>query len=164
MLGTLIAIILVYCAYMYLKNLKSCDCVNQTYVGQLANLELIILGLNFLGLFASVVTMTDLLKIKAYAKYVMFGIAVYFIGVLILEGYIAYNVYKFQDTMKSPCKCADKWQKYYIYLQGIFAGLIVLSTAWFSIYGTYLYATGKNMSLEIAMYNKMPKLKRSKRA
>ena len=47
-----------------------------------------------------------------------------FISVLIalfIMGYMGYNVIHFYKSLKNDCVCANQWQKYFIYAQGIFS-------------------------------------------
>ena len=63
MIGSIIGLILVYLAYVYLRNLSDCSCVNQIFVERLKNIEALILTLSVVSLITSVIIsifMTDL--------------------------------------------------------------------------------------------------------
>ena len=49
-----------------------------------------------------------------------------FMILLFIFGYMTYNVLGFYMSIKDSCKCANKWQKYFIYLQGIGASISTL--------------------------------------
>ena len=155
MLSNLVAILVLYCVYYYLKNLNNCKCVSSGAVNNLKTLELILIGLNFAGLLFSVLIMNNLLTfLKSYQKYLPYIAAVYFLGIFIFDSIFLYNSFKFYDTMKSPCACAESIPKYFIYFQGLMSLLVVFSSALFSIYGLYLYATGAKVEFSITDLNR----------
>jgi len=159
MLGNLVAILVLYCVYYYLKNLNDCKCVSSGAVNNLKTLELILIGLNFAGLLISLLTMNNLLTfLKPYQKYLVYIAAVYFLGIFIFDSIFVYNAFKFYDTMKSPCACAEGIPKYFIYFQGLMSLLVVFSSALFSVYGLYLYGSGVRVSFSITDF----KLKKNK--
>ena len=77
MIGSIIGLILVYLAYVYLRNLSDCSCVNQIFVERLKNIEALILTLSVVSLITSVIIsifMTDLYgSIEKFKKYILFG-------------------------------------------------------------------------------------------
>lgn len=40
-------------------------------------------------------------------------------ALLFISGYMSYNVATFYLNMKKECICVNKWQKYFIYLEGV---------------------------------------------
>lgn len=153
MLTEIVVIVILYCVYKYLKELKGCSCVNQTYTSNLKDAEAFLIGFNFLGLLVSILIMSNLLSfLKPYAKYAHYGVVVYFILAMLFNLYVAYNGLGFYKTIKDNCKCADGWEKYYLYFQIFMSILIVFLSAMVSIYGTYAYATGKKISFEYSTY------------
>ena len=38
---------------------------------------------------------------------------------LFISGYMSYNVLSFYSNLKNDCECANKWQKYFIYVEGL---------------------------------------------
>jgi hypothetical protein len=46
--------------------------------------------------------------------------------ILGIHSYMTYNVYHFYHSVKSYCDCANQWQKYFVYYEGIFSGLVSL--------------------------------------
>ena len=45
---------------------------------------------------------------------------------LFVSGYMSYNVAIFYLNMKKECICVNKWQKYFLYLEGIFNSIYFL--------------------------------------
>ena len=45
---------------------------------------------------------------------------------LFISGNMSYNVGKFYLNIKEDCYCVNKWQKYFIYLEGIFNSIYFL--------------------------------------
>jgi hypothetical protein len=132
MIGSIIGLILVYLAYVYLRNLSDCSCVNQIYVERLKNIEAIILTLSVVSLITSVIIsvfMTDLYgTIVQFKKYILFGFSLLALFMLVVYAYFIYDTYMFSSTMSAPCTCANGWQKYYIYFQATVMVLIVLGS------------------------------------
>jgi hypothetical protein len=132
-LSSLIGIILLYFAYAYLKNLKTCDCVNSTYTTRLKNLEVVFLVINSIiflfSIFGYLHILGALEKIKNHIfKLIMLG----GITMLLVYSYFVYTGYNFWNTMQAKCTCAEGWQKYYIYLQTIVFFLIIVFTIIFT--------------------------------
>jgi hypothetical protein len=132
MIGSIIGLILVYLAYVYLRNLSDCSCVNQIYVERLKNIEALILTLSVVSLITSVIIsvfMTDLYgTIVQFKKYILFGFSLLALFMLVVYAYFIYDTYMFSSTMSAPCTCANGWQKYYIYFQATVMVLIVLGS------------------------------------
>jgi hypothetical protein len=127
--SSIIGMALVYLAYVYLVSLKTCDCVNDVYVTRLKNLEAILLGVNAIFFIFAILNSYHvfgaLVKFKNYIfKLAMTG------GILmtIYYAFFLYNGVEFWRTMAENCACADKWQKYYIYLQTILSALAIVGT------------------------------------
>ena len=134
-LSSLIGIILLYFAYVYLKNLKNCNCVNSTYTTRLKNLEVVFIVINSIfflfSIFGSIHLLGALEKIKNHIfKLIMLG----GITMLLFYSYFVYTGYQFWNTMQEKCACANGWQKYYIYAQTTVLFLIILSTVIFTGY------------------------------
>ena len=74
--------------------------------------------------------MRDLLKnaLLSVKKYLIYGLSIIALIMLIIYSYFIYDTYMFSSTMNVPCKCADGWQKYYIYFQAITMILIILGS------------------------------------
>lgn len=132
MIGTIIGLILVYLAYVYLRNLSDCSCVNQIFVERLKNIEALILTLSVVSLITSIIIgvfMTDLYgSIEKFKKYILYGFSLLALFMLVVYAYFVYDTYMFSSTMSVPCVCANGWQKYYIYFQAITMVLIILGS------------------------------------
>jgi hypothetical protein len=132
MISSIIGLILVYLAYVYLRNLSDCSCVNQIFVERLKNIEALILTLSVVSLITSVIIsifMTDLYgSIEKFKKYILFGFSLLALFMIVVYSYFVYDTYMFSSTMSVPCVCANGWQKYYIYFQAITMVLIILGS------------------------------------
>ena len=132
MISSIIGLILVYLAYVYLRNLSDCSCVNQIFVERLKNIEALILTLSLVSLITSVIIgvfMTDLYgSIEKFKKYILFGFTLLALFMLVVYAYFVYDTYMFSSTMGVPCTCANGWQKYYIYFQATTMVLIILGS------------------------------------
>ena len=60
---------------------------------------------------------------KAFIKVLMM-ISLFIL--LFISGYMSYNVATFYLNMKKECICVNKWQKYFLYLEGIFNSIYFL--------------------------------------
>ena len=131
-----ILIFLLYSAYAYLRDSKSCKCIqNQLYPIRLKYLELVILSMNIITLtFAFIGSEFKVLDILVKS-----GISIYTsmiimsLIILLFYSYFVYNVYKFRQTTTTDCKCADKWPRMFIYLQAILMALMLTVTLYASI-------------------------------
>jgi len=137
-ISSIITIVLLYLAYAYLKGLKTCSCANDTYVTRLKNLEAILLGLNIIifcfAILSSFHLFSALDKIKQHIlKIAMLG----GITMLIYHVFFVYNGYNFWKTLPAKCDCADKWEKYYIYLQTLLMFVALLVTTFFTGFLAY---------------------------
>jgi hypothetical protein len=119
--------------YYYLNKLENCDCYNNAQAYN--NLK------------------TDIEFLKAYQIFEMFLVFMFILirsckhritapnkntfqftllssSVILLmafvTGYISYNVFLLYSISKVKCKCLDKWQKYFIYVQGIMGSITFL--------------------------------------
>jgi hypothetical protein len=136
---SVLGIIILYLVYAYLKGLSTCDCVVSLYVTRLKYMEAIMLGINVLALGLTVLSAANILSfLKNYQAHLPKLIASGSLAALIFYGYFAYNTYFFQKTMKDNCKCADGWEKYYIYFQSIIAFIAVLFSTILAGYVGYL--------------------------
>jgi len=137
-IASLISIIILYFVYAYLKNLNTCDCVNNTYSTRLQNLETILLGVNSIFLLFYIFDALHMLgNLEKLKKHIYNILIITGFAILLFYSYFIYNAYEFWHTMKSNCACADKWQKYYIYFQAI--------SFFLTIFGTILLLGSKKM-------------------
>ena len=133
---SVLTIVILYFVYTYLKGLKTCDCVNDTYATRLKNLEGILLGLNVIMFCFTLLASFHLFNaLDKFKQHVLKIIVLGGITMLVYYSYFAYNGYQFWNTLKDKCECADSWQKYYIYLQSFFFFLTIL---WTTIFAGFL--------------------------
>jgi hypothetical protein len=134
----ILTIIILYFAYIYLRKLDKCTCVQQVYTSRLANVEGILLIFNVLLFLTGILTSFNIFKSMATFKIpILNTLIVSGIGILLLDIYFIYNTYYFSTTMGSNCSCANSWEKYYIYYQAISCAFIILSTLFFTGYIAY---------------------------
>lgn len=115
--------------YSYLSELEHCPCFinneNSNYVDisflkffQL--FEIIVYVIFLFGLFSLKYGMKGGRYEKPILNIIAFISFVLFTGI---TGYLSYNVLYFYKSLSNDCKCANKWQKYFIYAQGAFSTL-----------------------------------------
>jgi len=120
-------IIIILYTYYYLVELSNCPCFvsNQKDELQLDYMKFYLL----LDLFTIVIALSLMnhvnpkggkLKNDVEQILVIFSVLL----VTLIHGYMTYNVYYFYNSIQPYCNCANKWQKYYIYYEGIVAGLV----------------------------------------
>ena len=147
MIANLVGLVLVYFAYIYLRNLSNCSCVNQIYVERLKGIEIIMMSLSIIGIITSLVInlfMKDFTTklIQNYTKYILYGFTIFALIMMVIYSYFVYDTYMFSSTMSIPCKCADGWQKYYIYFQAISMIFMIIGSA---ILGISLASCSRNV-------------------
>ena len=115
--------------YSYLSELEHCPC----FVDNDNSKSVDISFLKFFQLFEIflyIILLFALFSLK-YGKrggnnrililqVVLFMSFVLLIGIM---GYMSFNVLNFYKSLSIDCKCANKWQKYFIYAQGVFSSL-----------------------------------------
>lgn len=124
----LIIIFLLMHIYSYLSDLEHCPCfvgtnkqVDITYMKFFQIFEIVVYGMLILSIM--------MLKYgkakggKSQKQFLTFISLLSFILMFSIMAYMGYNVIHFYKTLKNDCACANKWQKYFIYAQGIFSSL-----------------------------------------
>ena len=118
---SIINCILLYLAYLYLKKLKNCSCVNQHFTEKLRKTELNVLGL---VLFSTTMGLLEVffkphqLYQKHFNTYLIF-VSAFMIGSILINTKFVFDTYHFYRTLKPNCNCANKWPKYFIYYDAI---------------------------------------------
>ena len=114
--------------YNYLDSLKDCSCfIESQNKDRLIDIEF----LKFYQILeiVALVILIGFMGIYKYDKIVKGGknkqglkifLLLSFFIVLFISGYVSYNSLLFFLLSKNNCKCVNKWQKYFIYIQGIF--------------------------------------------
>ena len=129
-----LGIVILLFVYMYLERLKTCKCVKDVYVTRLKYLEgFMIVTSVIIFIFATLTSHHYINLFKSHASIILKLFVLYIIIMILLQAYFVYNAYKFSSTMEKPCDCADKWPKYYIYLQSIMAVITVLFSTIFAV-------------------------------
>jgi hypothetical protein len=120
MLSVILIIILLY-TYYYLVELSNCPCfvANKHDKLYLDYMKFYLL----LDLFSIVISLFLVKKIKNMNHLLVIGSVLL---VIFIHGYMTYNVYYFYKSIKAYCECANQWQKYFVYYEGIVAGLVAL--------------------------------------
>ncbi len=125
-LGILISV------YSYLGELKTCACFieNQhpTYKINIDFLQLYQI-LEILSLFIFIIFIS-MYKSKLFKggtkKGIKFFTLVSILLFLFISGYVSYNSMFMYFMTKKDCACINKWQKYIIYIQGVFNSIYFL--------------------------------------
>ena len=128
------AVIILVKIYHYLNDLQNCKCFQiQNGMKYTADLEFMkfyqVLEIVSFVLFIISTYMLNQRRFSSIggAKHGLRFISILsFIVLLYIFGYMSYNVFNFYMNMKKDCKCADKWQKYFIYAQGITTSISTL--------------------------------------
>lgn len=128
-----ISIFILVKIYHYLSQLDHCQCFqiqkNQHYKIDIEFMKFY----QVLEIFSFTIFFLSTILLKKHSKMnggsrstLRFINALSFIILLYIFGYMTYNVFHFFVNMKNECKCANKWQKYFIYAQGIGTSLATL--------------------------------------
>jgi hypothetical protein len=119
MILSLVLIILILYTYYYLVELSNCPCFvsNQDDKLYLDYMKFYLI----LDLFSILIALF-LLNTKIPNSLLIFSVLL----VVFIHGYMTYNVYHFYNSIKAYCSCANQWQKYFVYYEGIVAGLVTL--------------------------------------
>lgn len=126
-------VIILY-TYYYLVEISKCPCfvankadeLNLEYIKFYLLLDLFSMFLYFFLIFYLKVPVKGQ-KTKGGAT-VTASVLVLFAILLVsfIHGYMTYNVYHFYQSIKSYCECANQWQRYFVYYEGIVASLVTL--------------------------------------
>ena len=126
-----IIIFLLYSAYAYLRDTKSCKCIqDQRYPNRLKIMELIMLSMNIITLTVAFIgSQFNMMHILAKSGISPVHIAIIVATfIFIFYSYFVYNVYKFRQTTTYDCQCADKWPRMFIYLQAFLVVIMLFIT------------------------------------
>lgn len=125
--------------YMYLHKLESCNCFNYTeahnsykldieFLKAYQILEMILLSI-FIFILACFQNDNNLTfkHVKRLPPDTLRFITIASILLLLLiNSYITFNSFILYSLAKGKCHCVNKWQKYFIYTQGIFSSITFL--------------------------------------
>lgn len=132
----IITLLVIYTIY-YIRDLKTCVCfkdndtlrTNLEYLEFYEYLELFALLLVFAAAFS---VNTSFFKIGTKSgkktKNMMAGILLGLVMVIyfVIKYNVMVNVYKLYKGIKKECDCANKWQKWFLYYQGVVSGIEVV--------------------------------------
>ena len=113
--------------YKYLTELENCKCYNDlvAYRSLKINIDFLktyqIFEMFLIFMLIIIIFCKKSLKMKAIKngfslKYLTSSIILL---LTFVTGYLSYNVFLLYSISKEKCKCMDKWQKYFLYVQGI---------------------------------------------
>ncbi len=147
---TIIMLALLYYTYHYLVKLENCVCIHGNATGEeradlqkLRYIELFFIAVAVLGLVALYFFKYDMNQLAMKS---ILGIA-YIILLLVIYVYLVSNVLKLYRNMPSSCECAIQWPRYYLYLQGFLASIVLFMYAFVIVVGLlallYFAAYGK---------------------
>ena len=125
----LVVLLVLYTIY-YIRELKSCECFkindkNQTNLNFLEFYE-------YLELFSVIVIMFGIVTLMPSKKskgkgmtnvLLMFAMLIVY---MVIKYNLLVNVYKLSKGIKEGCECSDKWQRFFLYYQGIVSGIEIL--------------------------------------
>lgn len=119
--------------YKYLDDLKNCQCYNDSLAYSNLNLDIEFLKayqifeMFLISIFLVLIFLCKKsLKTKKETFSLTFFTSATVLLIAFVTGYITYNVFVLYSLSKEKCKCIDKWQKYFIYLQGIMSSVTLL--------------------------------------
>lgn len=126
--------------FYYLKQVETCKCFNKTkykvnipFMEFFQLLEIVGMTLTMIIIFAG-----QFKKIpKLYTQYKNMNIAILFIFFINL--YMAYNVYYFFMSLKSGCKCANTWNIWWLFTEGLITSIscvrviLALAILWYAL-------------------------------
>ncbi len=118
--------------YQYLGDLKNCACfLENQHPKYKINIELLqmyeILEIIALFIFIGFITMYKSKLFKGGGKQGMkFFVLLSSLLFLFISGYVSYYSILLFLTSKKDCMCLDKWQKYIVYIQGLFNSVYFL--------------------------------------
>tara|TARA_Y100000992_G_C20984332_1_gene358888 strand:- start:68 stop:559 length:492 start_codon:yes stop_codon:yes gene_type:complete len=139
--------------YDYLNKLENCDCFNdfQVYHSLKINIDFLkayqIFEMFLVVMFIVILFFCRTTRFRGNKK--VFSLNFLNSSVVLLlafvTGYISYNVFLLYALSKDKCKCVDKWQKYFIYVQGIM-GTLTFMRIIFMLFFTFLLALSTHHS------------------
>lgn len=131
--------------YQYLTKLENCDCFNNAhaYNSLKVNVEFLkayqIFEIFLVAMFVTIFFFCKPIR-NSYDKNDLLPNFLKSSVILLLafvNGYMGYNVFLLYNLSKARCKCIDKWQKYFIYLQGMMGSIAFLRIV-FMLFLTFL--------------------------
>lgn len=122
---SIVSLLILVQVYQYLESLKSCVCFHENNKYKI-NIDMLqfyqILEIFSLFIFIFFITMykTKTLKGGASNIGIKFFALISTLILLFISGYVSVYSFLLYAMSKKDCLCANQWQKYFIYIQGIF--------------------------------------------
>lgn len=147
-----ISLVILVNIYLYLDSIKDCKCFVSNENGESeVDVEFLkfyqILEIVSLFIFLSFVYMykTNMNGGKGKNSGVMLFMTLSLFILMFISGYISYNSFLFYQNVNKHCNCANKWQQYFIYLQGIFNSVYFLRLCFTFILVLLMILSGFNL-------------------
>jgi hypothetical protein len=134
---SLISFIILVNIYLYLDQIKDCKCFISNEKGeqqvdveflkfyQILEIVSLFIFISFLFLYENNMRGGSGNNKRKNSGLMLFITLSLFI-LMVISGYVSYNSFLFYQNVNNNCKCANKWQQYFIYLQGIFHSVYFL--------------------------------------
>lgn len=132
LLLSIISFFILLSVYYYLEQMKECACfVENQHPKYKVNVEFLqlyqILEMISLGIFIVFITMYKRKLFKGGNKSGMkFFVILSILLFLCISGYVSFNSILMYFISKKDCMCMNKWQKYIVYIQGIYNSIYFL--------------------------------------
>lgn len=129
---SVLTIILLVSVFMYLEKLKTCPCYIQSQKNKNVRVDTNFLqAYQVLEILSLVVLLSSIYmyrfaggkKNKESSQTLMFFMIISGLVFTLINMYLSYNTYLFYQVNDQNCKCVNKWQRFYLYIQGIFGGI-----------------------------------------
>ena len=141
---SIISFLILVSIYYYLDSLHNCDCfIENQHKTYKINIEFLkfyqILEILSLLVFVILLTIYKNKVFKGGNKFsIKFFIILTTILLLLISGYVSYNTILFFITSKRDCLCVNRWQKYILYIQGIFNSVYFLRIIYYLLFITII--------------------------
>jgi hypothetical protein len=132
-----LSLFVLFNVYQYLNDIESCPCfMEENYASKYQTNISFMKFYQLLEIFSLIIFVILIsfykydsrtggkkaLKASRMSKYIIFIIVstILTLGILMgISGYMGYNSFALYKNMKKECICANKWQRYFVYLQGV---------------------------------------------
>jgi hypothetical protein len=144
-----ISLVILVNIYVYLDSIKNCQCFVSNSQGETeVDVEFLkfyqILEIISLFIFLSLVYMHK--KQMSGGKKMYNGVSVFMtlslFVLMFISGYVSYNSFLFYQNVNNNCLCANKWQQYFVYLQGVFNSVYFLRLCYTLVLVLLMILTG----------------------
>ena len=122
---SLVSLFILVQVYQYLESLKSCVCFHQNNKYKI-NVDILqfyqILEIFSLFIFIFFITMYKNKTLKGGGSNIgiKFFAVISTLILLFISGYVSVYSFLLYAMSKEDCLCVNQWQKYFIYIQGVF--------------------------------------------